>query len=101
MTTKLHVSSALGQRSTRVAVLVGESILFAVDRIDEQLTAVVEALIEHFQKKILQSLIDYLVGADKQPPWDRYSEGSGGSAVDNQFEPCRKQDWQVGRCCSL
>jgi hypothetical protein len=66
--TKLHITEALEQRATRIAVLIVESICHGVDLIDEQPPAVNEALIEHFEKKvhersphraIRQSLLDY------------------------------------------
>jgi hypothetical protein len=66
--TKLHITAALEQRATRIAVLIVESICHGVDLIDEQPQAVNEALIEYFEKKvrersphraIRQSLLDY------------------------------------------
>jgi hypothetical protein len=50
--TKLQINSALGQRATRVAVLIVECIHLAVDLIDEQSPAIDEALVEHFEKII-------------------------------------------------
>jgi hypothetical protein len=50
--TKLQIHSALGQRATRVAVLIVECIHLAVDLIDEQSPAIDEALLEHFEKII-------------------------------------------------
>jgi hypothetical protein len=49
--TKLHVSHALGERSTRVASHIVETINRVVDLIDEQPTAVVEALIDYGEQK--------------------------------------------------
>jgi hypothetical protein len=48
--TKLQINAALGQRATRVAVLIVESIHLGMDLIDEQRPAVIEALIEHYEK---------------------------------------------------
>ena len=45
--TKLNISHALGQRSTKVAVLIVEAIRNALELIDQQPSAVVEALVEH------------------------------------------------------
>jgi hypothetical protein len=45
--TKLEIRHALGQRSTRVAVLIVENIKNLVELIEEQPSAVVEALIDH------------------------------------------------------
>jgi hypothetical protein len=45
--TKLNISHALGDRSTRVAVLIVENIKNLVEMIEEQPSAVVEALIDH------------------------------------------------------
>jgi hypothetical protein len=50
--TKSQINSALGQKATRVAVLIVESIHLGVDLIDEQPPAVDEALVEHFEKII-------------------------------------------------
>jgi hypothetical protein len=50
--TKLQINSALGQKATRVAVLIVESIHLGIDLIDEQSPAVHEALVEHFEKII-------------------------------------------------
>jgi hypothetical protein len=49
--TKLQISTALGQRATRVAVLIVESIHLGIDLIDEQQPAIVEALVEHMEKQ--------------------------------------------------
>jgi hypothetical protein len=49
--TKLHISHALGERSTRVASHIVETINRVLDLIDEQPTAVVEALIDYGKQK--------------------------------------------------
>ena len=49
--TKLHISHALGERSTRVAGHIVETINRVLDLIDEQPTAVVEALIDYGKQK--------------------------------------------------
>jgi hypothetical protein len=49
--TKLQISTALGQRATRVAVLIVESIHLGIDLIDEQQPAIVEALVEYMEKQ--------------------------------------------------
>jgi hypothetical protein len=49
--TKLQIRTALGQRATRMAVLIVESIHLGVDLIDEQQPAIVEALVEHMEKQ--------------------------------------------------
>jgi len=49
--TKLHISHALGERSTRVASHIVETINRVLDLIDEQPTAVLEALIDYTKKK--------------------------------------------------
>jgi len=49
--TKLHMSHALGERSTRVASHIVEMINRVLDLIDKQPTAVVEALIDYGKQK--------------------------------------------------
>jgi hypothetical protein len=49
--TKLHISHALGQRSTRVAVLIAESLVLGFDLLEEQPTTVVEAMIDYWKDK--------------------------------------------------
>jgi hypothetical protein len=49
--TKLQISHGLGQRSTRVAVLIVESLSNLSDLIEEQPSAVVEALIDHAKER--------------------------------------------------
>ena len=49
--TKLHISHALGERSTRVASHIVETINRVLDLIDEQPTAVIEALIDYAKQK--------------------------------------------------
>jgi hypothetical protein len=49
--TKLHISHALGERSTRVAGHIVETINRVLDLIDEQPTAVIEALIDYGNQK--------------------------------------------------
>jgi chorismate synthase len=49
--TKLHVSHALGKSSTRVAALIVESGSLAAELIEEQPSAVVEALIEFWSQR--------------------------------------------------
>jgi hypothetical protein len=49
--TKLHVSHALGTRSTRVACQIVETIDCVLDLLDEQPTAVIEALIDYGRQK--------------------------------------------------
>jgi len=49
--TKLHISHALGARSTRVASHIVETINRVLDLIDEQPTAVLEALIDYAKQK--------------------------------------------------
>jgi hypothetical protein len=44
---KLHVSHALGERSTRVACLIVEAIIGTLDLLDEQPSAVIEGLIDY------------------------------------------------------
>jgi hypothetical protein len=45
--TKLHISHALGERSTRVACLIIEALKGLFDLLDEQPTAVIEGLIDY------------------------------------------------------
>jgi hypothetical protein len=45
--TKLHISHALGQRSTRVACLIVEAMKGTLDLLDEQPSAVIEGLIDY------------------------------------------------------
>jgi hypothetical protein len=47
--TKLHISHALGHRAARVAVLIVESFQLSFDMLDEQPSAVIEALIDHIK----------------------------------------------------
>jgi len=49
--TKLHISHALGERSTRVASHIVETINRVLDLIEEQPTAVIEALIDYAKQK--------------------------------------------------
>jgi hypothetical protein len=49
---KLRISTALSERATRMAVLIVESIHLGVDLIDEQPTAVVEAIRDHVEQVI-------------------------------------------------
>jgi hypothetical protein len=51
---KLHIHTALGDRSTRVGVLIFQTIVNSVDLIDEQPTAVIEAVGEHAEKLICE-----------------------------------------------
>jgi hypothetical protein len=45
--TKLHISHALGERSTRVACLIVEAMKGTLDLLDEQPSAVIEGLIDY------------------------------------------------------
>lgn len=47
--TRLHISHALGTRSTRIAVLIVEMLRLVRELLQEQPSAVVEALIEHWE----------------------------------------------------
>ena len=49
--TKLHISHALGERSVRVASHIVETINRVLDLMDEQPTAVLEALIDYGKQK--------------------------------------------------
>jgi hypothetical protein len=49
--TKLQISHALGRRSTRVAVLIVEGLSNIMDLIEEQPSAVVEALLDYSKEK--------------------------------------------------
>lgn len=49
---KLRIGTALSERATRVAVLIVESIHLGVDLIDEQPTAVIEAIRDHVEQII-------------------------------------------------
>jgi hypothetical protein len=53
--TKLHISHALGTRATRVAVLIVESIQLGFELLDEEPTAVIEAVRDHVRESISQS----------------------------------------------
>ena len=44
---KQHIHTALGDRSTRVGVLIVQGIANSIDLIEEQPTAVIEAVSEH------------------------------------------------------
>jgi hypothetical protein len=72
--TKVHISNALSQSRTRVAVLIVESILIGVDLIDEQSPVVVEALIEYFHKKIREE--QRLPRRDLREALLKYTEGA-------------------------
>jgi hypothetical protein len=47
---KQHIHTALGERSTRVGVLIVQGIANSIDLIEEQPTAVIEAVGEHADK---------------------------------------------------
>jgi len=47
---KQHIHTALGERSTRVGVLIVQGIANSIDLIEEQPTAVIEAVSEHADK---------------------------------------------------
>jgi hypothetical protein len=49
---KLRIGAALSERATRVAVLIVESVHLGVNLIDEQPTAVVEAVRDHLEQVI-------------------------------------------------
>src|SRR5262249_30782476 len=49
--TKLHISHALGERSARVASHIVETVDRVLDLLDEQPTAVLEALIDYRKQK--------------------------------------------------
>jgi hypothetical protein len=50
--TKLHISHALGTRATRVAVLIVESIQLGFELLDEEPTAVIEAVRDYVRGSI-------------------------------------------------
>ena len=52
--TKLHISHALGERCTRVASHIVETINRVLDLIEEQPTAVLEALIDYSKQRLSQ-----------------------------------------------
>src|SRR5215475_16140351 len=43
--TQLHIKTALSDRDTRVAILIGESLRLALDLLDEQPPTVIEAIV--------------------------------------------------------
>lgn len=51
--TKLHISHALGTRSTRIAALIVEMLNLVRELLQEQPSAVVEAIIEHWKARCL------------------------------------------------
>src|ERR1700692_886022 len=43
------------------------------------------------------ALFDHLVGAGEEGGWDRQTDFLSGLQIDDQFEPCRLLDGQLGR----
>ena len=65
-TTKLKISAALGERNTRMALLIVDMICTAMDMIEEQPSAIVEALIERAEKEIREESKSPRLGVRKE-----------------------------------